>query len=183
MNTTTAALQAHVTTDTIRAWCRRGVITATKTAGRWTINATSLARRIAIGAMRARKQASMALDLTATYTAVLIPGEAPTTITPTIKRRQTPHAGNIIKVAGIVPLLADQIDSIPDHGDRLHAITVLNAATIVIAEAHDTDWDDAPNARHGGQLRTTYQGGIPQITVDDILDLADQLRTQLTKGA
>lgn len=183
MNTTTAATQAHVTVTTIRTWCRNGVIAAAKSAGRWIINSASLARRIAIGAMRARKQAPMALDLTTTYTAVLVPGEAPTTITPTIKRRQTPHAGNIIRVTGIVPLLADQIDSIPDRGDRLHAITVLNTATIVIAEARDADWDDAPNARHGGRLRTTYRGEVGQITVDDVLDLAAQLRTQLTTGA
>ncbi|MFF1547174.1 helix-turn-helix domain-containing protein [Streptomyces sp. NPDC058291] len=49
MNTTTAAIQAGVTADTIRTWCRRGVITATKQAGRWTIDPASLARRIEIG--------------------------------------------------------------------------------------------------------------------------------------
>lgn len=58
MNTTTAAIQANVTTDTIRAWCRNGVITATKTAGRWIVDAASLAHRIAIGAMRTRKPAT-----------------------------------------------------------------------------------------------------------------------------
>lgn len=55
MNTTAAALQANVTAATIRAWCRRGVIAATKAAGRWTIDTASLAARIAIGAMRSRK--------------------------------------------------------------------------------------------------------------------------------
>jgi hypothetical protein len=50
MNTTTAATQANVTADTIRTWCRRGVITATKQAGRWIIDPASLARRIEIGA-------------------------------------------------------------------------------------------------------------------------------------
>ncbi|MEV5451624.1 helix-turn-helix domain-containing protein [Streptomyces sp. NPDC052535] len=50
MNTTTAATQANVTVATIRTWCRRGVITATKQAGRWTIDPASLARRIEIGA-------------------------------------------------------------------------------------------------------------------------------------
>ncbi|MFF8829350.1 hypothetical protein [Streptomyces sp. NPDC015131] len=59
MNTTTAALQAQVTVITIRTWCRRGVIAATKTAGRWVINSASLARRIAIGAMRTRKATAM----------------------------------------------------------------------------------------------------------------------------
>lgn len=50
MNTTTAATQANVTVATIRTWCRNGVITATKQAGRWTIDTASLARRIEIGA-------------------------------------------------------------------------------------------------------------------------------------
>lgn len=59
MNTIAAAAQANVTADTVRAWARRGVIAATKTAGRWVIDATSLARRIAIAATKrnARKAA------------------------------------------------------------------------------------------------------------------------------
>ncbi|MEV5944786.1 hypothetical protein [Streptomyces sp. NPDC051994] len=59
MNTTAAALEAHVTIDTIRAWCRIGAVTALKQAGRWIIDTASLAHRIAIGAMRARKQGHM----------------------------------------------------------------------------------------------------------------------------
>lgn len=50
MNTTTAATKANVTVATIRNWCRRGIIAATKQAGRWTIDPASLARRIEIGA-------------------------------------------------------------------------------------------------------------------------------------
>lgn len=49
MNTTTAATQANVTVRTIRTWCRKGVVAATKTAGRWIIDPASLARRIEIG--------------------------------------------------------------------------------------------------------------------------------------
>ncbi|WP_107055767.1 helix-turn-helix domain-containing protein [Streptomyces sp. NRRL F-5135] len=52
MNTTAAAREAHVSVATVRGWCRRGVIAATKTAGRWIIDAASLAARIAIGAMK-----------------------------------------------------------------------------------------------------------------------------------
>lgn len=55
MNTTAAATEAQVTIATIRTWCRRGVIAATKIAGRWVIDSISLAHRIAIGALRARK--------------------------------------------------------------------------------------------------------------------------------
>lgn len=51
MNTTAAATEAHVTVATIRTWARRGIIAATKVAGRWIIDTASLARRIAIGAM------------------------------------------------------------------------------------------------------------------------------------
>ncbi|WP_141576104.1 helix-turn-helix domain-containing protein [Actinomadura sp. WMMA1423] len=49
MDTTTAAQQAGVTVATIRTWCRRNVIAAIKRAGRWTIDAASLIRRIEIG--------------------------------------------------------------------------------------------------------------------------------------
>jgi hypothetical protein len=179
MDTAAAATQAHVTVATIRTWCRHGVVAAIKTAGRWFIDTASLAARIAIGAMRARKQARMTLDLTAAYTADL-PGEGPVTITPVVKRRTVIRTGaHNITVTGIVPLFADKIDAITSLGDRLHAVTVLNRAMIVITDLADADWDDDPQARESGQLRTTYSGGIPQITVADILDLAAQLRTQL----
>lgn len=52
MNTTAAALKANVTVATIRTWCRHGVITATKQAGRWIIDSASLTRRVEIGARR-----------------------------------------------------------------------------------------------------------------------------------
>jgi hypothetical protein len=63
--TATAALHANVTVATIRAWCRRGVIAATKTAGHWFIDVASLAHRIAIGAMRTRKVKATATDTNA----------------------------------------------------------------------------------------------------------------------
>lgn len=52
MNTAAAALEAHVTVDTVRTWCRLGAVAAVKQAGRWIIDTASLARRIAIGAMK-----------------------------------------------------------------------------------------------------------------------------------
>lgn len=55
MNTSAAAIEAHVTPATIRLWARRGIIAATKAAGRWFIDAASLAHRIAIAALKTRK--------------------------------------------------------------------------------------------------------------------------------
>lgn len=52
MNTTAAALEAHVTIDTIRTWCRVGAVAAVKQAGRWIIDSASLSARIAIGKMK-----------------------------------------------------------------------------------------------------------------------------------
>lgn len=52
MNTTAAAAQANVTVATIRNWCRYGAVAAVKQAGRWIIDAASLAHRIAIGALK-----------------------------------------------------------------------------------------------------------------------------------
>lgn len=57
MNTTAAATRANVTTATIRTWCRKGAIAATKRAGRWIIDTTSLAHRITIGAIKAARTA------------------------------------------------------------------------------------------------------------------------------
>lgn len=50
--TTTAAATANVTVATIRDWARRGIIAATKVAGRWVIDTASLTRRINIGTMK-----------------------------------------------------------------------------------------------------------------------------------
>lgn len=57
MDTTAAATEAHVTIATVRTWCRTGVVTATKRAGRWAIDAASLARRIAIATMKTARRA------------------------------------------------------------------------------------------------------------------------------
>ncbi|TMS00205.1 hypothetical protein [Nonomuraea basaltis] len=52
MDTTTAATQASVTVATIRHWCRYGAVAAAKVAGRWVIEAASLARRISLTAKK-----------------------------------------------------------------------------------------------------------------------------------
>lgn len=62
MDTTTAATQAGVTTATIRTWCRRGAVAAAKVAGRWAIDATSLARRITLGIRKTTKKVVFALE-------------------------------------------------------------------------------------------------------------------------
>lgn len=49
ITTVAAAAQAGVAVATIRIWCRRGVVAATKASGRWVIDAPSLAHRIEIG--------------------------------------------------------------------------------------------------------------------------------------
>ncbi|MFD0405636.1 hypothetical protein [Kitasatospora sp. NPDC127116] len=54
ITTINAATQAGVTVDTIRAWCRTGVVTATKRAGRWIIDTASLAYRIKLPALLRR---------------------------------------------------------------------------------------------------------------------------------
>ncbi|MFJ2279275.1 helix-turn-helix domain-containing protein [Streptomyces sp. NPDC087866] len=57
MDATTAARKSKVTVATIRDWCRTGVIAATKSAGRWHIDAQSLrAHRRRIRAIRDARQ-------------------------------------------------------------------------------------------------------------------------------
>jgi hypothetical protein len=180
MNTTAAALQANVTAATIRTWCRRGAVTAIKQAGRWIIDNVSLTARITISAWKrpARKETPV-INLNARYTWTGAGATQPTTVTPTVKRRTTPHAGNIIKISGLTALFADRFDAIADSNDRVHALTLFAGASIVISDTADSDWDDDPYSRESGQLRTTYRGDLPQITVADVLDVAAQLRTQL----
>jgi hypothetical protein len=181
MTTTTAAAatQAGVTVATIRGWARHGVIAAAKVAGRWVIDTASLAHRIGIGAMCRTRTETPMIDLTVTYTFTHAGETEPTTVAPTVKHRSTPRAGNTIKITGLIPLFADRFAAITDEGNRLHALTVFNGALIVISDQYDADWDGDPQAREGGQLRTTYLGGAAGITVDDVLDLAARLRTQL----
>ncbi|MEU1908420.1 hypothetical protein [Streptomyces hygroscopicus] len=73
MDAATAARKSRVTIDTIRTWCRRGVITATKTAGRWDIDQNSLRahrrRLIAIrNARRTRNAATIQARITTQLT-------------------------------------------------------------------------------------------------------------------
>lgn len=173
MNTTAAALQAHVTTATIRTWARRGVIAATKTAGRWIINAASLAHRIAIAALKTRKATGMNLDATYTYTRV---GDTePRTIAARIKTR-TRHGITITSIDRIAPLLADRIDAITDEGARLHTLTVLERGYIYISD-QPRDLFNA-STRDEGRIATDYSG-TPELPVAAVLDLAEQIRAAL----
>ena len=178
---TAAATQANVTVATIRTWCRRGAVAAIKQAGRWIIDSISLAHRIAIGAWKrtTRTEATPVINLNATYTHPILPGEEPHDFTVKVKERTTRDGEHLVSVRCLIPLFADRFDAITDAGDRIHALTVFQSASIVISDRSDTDWDDAPQAREGGRLRTTYRGGAAGITVDDVLDLAARIRTQL----
>lgn len=116
------------------------------------------------------------LDLTASYSFTHAGADAPHTVTPTVTRRTN---RGMVRITGLIPFFADRFDAIDDEGDRIHALTLFAGAQINIFDAHDADWDGDPQAREGGQLRTNYRGTIPSISIDDVLDLAAQLRTQL----
>lgn len=177
MNTTAAALQANVTVATIRTWARRGVIAATKTAGRWIIDTASLARRITIGNRRPRKQVNV-LDLNATY-AITEGPHAGTTITPKVRTRQRGDE-NITVIRGLAPLLAERIDAITDLGDRLHTLTVLMNASIALSDTEGDFGSNGVSFRDNGRISTSY-AGTRDLPVEIVLDLAEQLRTQLAK--
>lgn len=98
----------------------------------------------------------------------------------TVKTRTRPTGETITRVTDMSNLLAAKLDQIPDAGDRAHAATVLDRACIVISDTPDSGWNAEPGARNDGLVRTTYRGEIRQITVDDVLDLAEQIRTQLS---
>ncbi|MFH0246033.1 hypothetical protein ACGRHY_27285 [Streptomyces sp. HK10] len=154
------------------------MVTAVKTAGRWVIDAASLAHRIAIGARRTRKETAVPhIDLTATYTVTYPSGRTPTVITPKVRTRDR-NGVTLTTVRGLAPLLAGQIDAITDEGDRLHTLEVLSGASIVIADKPRDIGSAMIATRDDGRLAAHYQGtkGLP---VDTVLDLAERLRTQL----
>ena len=183
MNTTTAATQANVTIATIRTWCRSNVIAAVKSAGRWVIDATSLAHRIALSVLKTRKAATMDLNATYTYTPVgpINRTMEPITITPVIKTRQR-GGMTITSITHLAPLLAARVDAITDEGDRLHTLTALESATIYLRSVGDEDSitgrDGASSWRESGQIATSYRG-TADLTVEVVLDLAEAIRAAL----
>ncbi|MET9150025.1 helix-turn-helix domain-containing protein [Streptomyces griseoflavus] len=183
MNTTAAATQANVTVATIRTWCRRGVIAAAKTAGKWVIDTASLAARIAIGAMRARKAKPMDINLTATYIydAPGPHGAEPTTITPAVKTRTRKTGFTWTTITGLAPLFADRLNAITDEGDRIHAAILLQTSQITITDQIEDGPDEIVNGiafLDRGRLRVKHQP-TTAIPMDAVIDLAKQLRTQL----
>lgn len=174
ITTTSAATQAGVTASTVQRWCRNGVIAATKAAGRWAINAASLAHRIAIAAMRTRKATTV--DLNATYTYTRVGDTQPWTISPRVKTRRTASGLTLTSIDRLAPLLADRIDAIADEGDRLHTLTMLEGARIYISDK-PRDLDPA-TIRDEGRLATTYRG-TRDLPVDAVLDLAEKIRAAL----
>src|SRR5690606_29076321 len=75
LTTADAAELAHVTTATVRAWCRMGAVRATKQAGRWVIDRASLLRRIALGTRPRYHVTDYGTAYTITYALAPYPGE------------------------------------------------------------------------------------------------------------
>lgn len=125
MNTTTAATQANVTVATIRTWCRRGVIAATKQAGRWTIDPASLAHRIEIGA---RRMTDPAKNLDENTLDVI-----------RLARLARPHHGPVLAGRYLLPSMGavsypieeeqGLVETLKDRG-RIHYVLTAKAATI-----------------------------------------------------
>lgn len=176
--TTAAAHLADVTTATIRVWCRMGAVKATKVARRWVIDATSLAHRISLGTRRTTKRETTTVDLTTTYTYTPVGGRGPVTITPKIKTRTSADGDQLTSIRHIIPLLADRIDAITDEGDRLHTLEVLSGASIVLCPTPRDIDGGLVTTRDEGRIATTY-AGTRHISIDDVLDLGEQIRTHL----
>lgn len=172
---TAAATIADVTVDTVRGWARMGAVQATKVARRWSIDAASLAYRISLGIRRTRKANSMDLEATYTYTPV---GGRTRTITPKIRTRTTADGEIITSIRHIIPLLADKIDAITDEGDRAHTLEILSGASITLSDTAGEFFDRDISTRDSGRIATTYVG-TKHVTTDDVLDLAEAIRTHL----
>lgn len=172
MTSTAAASTAGVTVATIRTWCRRNVIAAAKRAGRWVIDAASLAYRITL----ARKKGADMIDLTTTYTWTEADGYE-NTVTPKVSDRVRP-TGRIVSVSGLAPLLASELDAIPE-ADRGHTLTVLTGAVIALREEPAGFAGGVQiSSRLDGRVSTTYTG-TPDLPVETVLDLGERLHAQL----
>lgn len=139
MNTTTAAATANVTVATIRTWCRRGVITATKQAGRWVIDAASLTWRITLNTLKARKEHTPQPDPT---TARRLMGEINMNIA------QAAHVGSITALRNI---LADvEARNIAAYVDPTGVYPTQqqwdNAAAYINAQIHNLCGEQRTNA-------------------------------------
>ncbi|WP_326681685.1 hypothetical protein [Streptomyces sp. NBC_01237] len=117
------------------------------------------------------------IDLTATYTITDGP-EAGTVINAKVRTRERDGA-TITSVRGIAALLADRIDAIADPGDRFHTLAHLGGATIAISDTDTQVTTNMISSRDNGRIRTTYQG-TRALPVDVVLDLAEQIREQLS---
>jgi len=117
------------------------------------------------------------VDLTATYTYTRVGDTEPTTVTPVVKSRTTPDGLRLTTIRRLAPLLAEHIDAIEDEGDRLHTLTLLEGAVIVLCDQPRPDLMHSV-LRDEGRLATTYTGthALPSALV---LDLAEKLRTAL----
>lgn len=120
-----------------------------------------------------------ALDLQATYTAH-IPGLGERVITPKIKK--THRRTSRTQVTGLHPLLAHKLAVLSDE-DRPHVEMLVHSAWIAITDEADQGPDLVliPGlivARDRGRLATNYQGH-PDLTRQDMLDLAEHLRAHL----
>lgn len=100
------------------------------------------------------------------------------TVTPKVSDRTSP-TGRVVSVRGLAPLLADRIDAITDAGNRVHTLTVLSGAVIALREEPKRfPGGITIHTRQDGRISTTYVG-TPHLPVETVLDLAEQLRTQL----
>lgn len=94
MDTVTAAQQAGVTIATVRAWCRRNVIGALKVAGRWVIDAASLAYRITL-----TRKAPMDAPIHLTSKTRRVPGHI-AAVGPAAQLAAAYRSGNAVTLAG-----------------------------------------------------------------------------------
>lgn len=128
------------------------------------------------------------MDLNVSYSVTYAGDSEPTVITPSVKTRQLrvgdQKGSTFTVIRGLAALFADKLDAITDEGDRRHACERLRGALITI-RPHTVE--DSEHGVHGnsawrdfGRLETTYVYGTGPVTRDDVLDVAEKLRDQLS---
>ncbi|MEU6710030.1 hypothetical protein ABZ897_01010 [Nonomuraea sp. NPDC046802] len=113
MNTAAAAAQANVTVATIRAWCRRGVVAAVKLAGRWIVEARSLAHRITLGKATMNPPLTLTAKVSTPGASIAVLGDADQLKaayeTGTPLTLDGKHAGEVVYLGHVRPAYDDGI--------------------------------------------------------------------------
>ncbi|MEU6756029.1 hypothetical protein [Streptomyces sp. NPDC046685] len=120
------------------------------------------------------------IDLNRTYTHKRPPDYTDHVIRVKVGKRAMRRTGEpVVVVSGLVALLADQIDAIPDVSRKGNTIRVLDTYPLVLSYAEVPVWEAGDmRATMDGRVRTLYPG-TPELPLAAVLELGELLHAQI----